>query len=228
MNPDRFPKQLIVTIDGPAGSGKTTLSRLLADELGFDYVDTGALYRGVAWQVLRKGIAVDDNAALSQLCQDLSLELIRQEGDLHLWVDGIDVTDRIRTPEISMAASAVSAQSAIRECLLGLQRSLGQNRRAVFEGRDMGTVVFPDARIKFFLEADLDVRARRRFDELTPDTDAQFNQVKADMEKRDINDSNRALAPLKPASDAVMIVTTDLSIPQVLDQLMQHINSIKN
>ncbi len=226
MSPDQIPKQFIVTIDGPAGSGKTTLSRMLADKLGFDYVDTGALYRGVAWQVLRKGVAVDDNAALGRLCQDLSLELIRQKGDLHLWVDGVDVTDRIRTPEISMAASAVSAQPTIRECLLGLQRSLGQNRRAVFEGRDMGTVVFPDAQIKFFLEADLEVRAQRRFQELTPQTDTEFKDVKADMKKRDANDSSRALAPLKPASDAVMIDTTDLSIPQVLDQLMQHINSI--
>ncbi len=225
MKPDQFPKQFIATIDGPAGSGKTTISRMLADKLGFDYVDTGALYRGVAWQVLRKGVAVDDNAALGRLCQNLKLELIRQEGDLHLWVDGIDVTDRIRTPEISMAASAVSAQPAIRECLLGLQRSLGQNRRAVFEGRDMGTVVFPDAQIKFFLEADLDVRAQRRFQELKPNTDAEFNDVKADMKMRDTNDSSRALAPLKPASDAVMIDTTDLSIPKVLDQLMQHITS---
>lgn len=226
MHPDQFPKQFIVTIDGPAGSGKTTLSRMFAGQLGFDYVDTGALYRGVAWQVLRKGIAVDDNAALGQLCQGLSLELIRQEGDLHLWVDGVDVTDRIRTPEISMAASAVSAQPAIRECLLGLQRSLGQNRRAVFEGRDMGTVVFPDAQMKFFLEADLEVRAQRRFQELTPQTDAEFHEVKADMKKRDTNDSRRELAPLKPAPDAIMIDTTEFTIDQVLDQLMQHINSI--
>ncbi len=226
MHPDQFPKQFIVTIDGPAGSGKTTLSRMLADKLGFDYVDTGALYRGVAWQVLRKGVAVDDNAALGQLCQNLPLELIRQEGNLHLWVDGIDVTDRIRTAEISMAASAVSAQPAIRACLFELQRSLGNNRRAVFEGRDMGTVVFPDAQVKFFLEADIEIRARRRFEELPPETAAEFQQVKNDMAKRDANDSSRALAPLKPADDAILIDTTDLSIDQVLDQLMGHIVSI--
>ena len=208
MHPDQFPKQFIITIDGPAGSGKTTISRMLAEKLGFDYVDTGALYRGVAWQVLRKGVAVDDNEALGRLCRDLSLELIRQEGDLHLWADSVDVTDRIRTPEISMAASAVSAQPAIRACLLDLQRSLGQNRRAVFEGRDMGTVVFPDAQIKFFLEANLEVRAQR----------------KADMKKRDTSDSSRALAPLKPAVDAVRIDTTMLSIEQVLDQLLQHVS----
>lgn len=225
MSPEQFPEKFIVTIDGPAGSGKTTLSRMLADKLGFDYVDTGALYRGVAWQVLRKGVAVDDNDALGKLCQYLELELIRQEGNLHLWVDGIDVTDRIRAPEISMAASAVSAQPAIRSCLFELQRSLGENRRAVFEGRDMGTVVFPDAQIKFFLEADLEVRAQRRFQELTPQTYAEFKEVKADMEKRDADDSSRVLAPLKPALDAIMIDTTDLSIPQVLDQLMQRIIS---
>jgi len=225
MHPDQFPISFIITIDGPAGSGKTTVSRMLADHLGFDYVDTGALYRGVAWQVLRKKVATDDNVALKRLCQNIQLDLIREKDGLHLWVDEVDVTGLIRTPEISMAASAVSAQPAVRDCLLGMQRSLGRNRRAVFEGRDMGTVVFPNAQVKFYLEADIEVRAQRRLDELPPEKAVSFRQVKTDMAKRDTADSSRALAPLKPAPDAIRVNTTDLSIGQVIDQLMRHIRS---
>ena len=213
-------KGLLITIDGPAGAGKTTVSRNLAARLGYTYVDTGALYRGVALAAGRSGVEPDDDQGLARLCDGLNIGFSQQGGQSRLQVNGEDVTDLIRTPEISMAASAVSARPVVRSFLLDVQRDLGSRRAAVFEGRDMGSVVFPDADVKFFLSADLKTRARRRYRELGA-TAASLAQVEKDMARRDGNDSNRALAPLAPAPDAVRIDSTDLSAEAVVEKMLE-------
>jgi len=213
-------KPLIITIDGPAGAGKTTVSRMLARRLGFQYIDTGALYRGVAHAVKAAEIDSDDDEKLRDLCRSLKLQLMTTEDGLRVLSNGTDITGYIRTPEITMLASAVSARPVIRAYLLELQRDLGREKNIVVEGRDMGTVVFPDADVKFFLYAATDIRARRRFEELIDTSDVSYETVKADLVKRDENDSTRELAPLKPAADAVRVDSTGLSVDGVVDEMM--------
>jgi cytidylate kinase len=210
---------LLITIDGPAGAGKTTVSKMLAGRLGYTYVDTGALYRGVALAAKRSGTDVDKDDALEDLVGRLHLDFTPDPSGSRLLVDGEDVSDSIRTPEISMLASAISARPVVRRFLLGVQRDLGKRKAAVFEGRDMGTVVFPGAEAKFFLSADLKIRALRRHRELGPGT-GSLSRVEEEMARRDRNDSSRDLAPLKPAPDAVRIDSTDLSPDQVVGQML--------
>ncbi len=217
-------KELLITIDGPAGAGKTTVSRNLASRLGYTYVDTGALYRGVALAAVRSGVEPDDDQGLAKLCNGLSIGFSQQGGQSRLRIDGEDVTDLIRTPEISMTASAVSARPVVRSFLLDVQRDLGSRRAAVFEGRDMGSVVFPDADVKFFLSADLKTRARRRYQELG-ESAGSLERVEKDMARRDGNDTNRALAPLMPAPDAVRIDSTELTVDAVVEKMMAVIRS---
>ncbi|MBT6340497.1 MAG: (d)CMP kinase, partial [Desulfobacula sp.] len=159
-------KTRIITIDGPAGAGKTTISRLLSKKLGCVYVDTGALYRGAAYEIQRKGIDWENDDALESFLKNLDLNFLMENNSLILISSGIDITDCIRTPEISMLASASSAKPQVRKALLGIQRNIAETKDAVFEGRDMGTVVFPGAQYKFFLFADLSVRAKRRYNEM--------------------------------------------------------------
>ena len=218
-------KKLLITIDGPAGAGKTTVSRQLAERLEYTYIDTGALYRAVAHQAHAKGIAADDDAGLERLCRGLEIAFVRQESGLRLMCNGIDITDLIRTPEITMLASAVSARPVVRQFLLSLQRELGQQKGVVFEGRDMGTVVFPEADVKFFLSASADTRALRRYKEMDDKTATTLEEVSADINRRDQNDSTRELAPLKPAEDAILIDSTDLSIPEVVDLMISHVRN---
>ncbi|MGE0086611.1 MAG: (d)CMP kinase [Desulfococcaceae bacterium] len=220
-------QKLLITIDGPAGSGKTTVSRLLAERLSYTYVDTGALYRGIALAVQTAGIYPDDENALKSLCQSIRLCFIRNEKGLRLLLNSEDISGRIRTPEISMMASAVSAKTAVREHLFQVQRDMGAEKGAVFEGRDMGTVVFPDADLKFFLHADLKVRAARRYTELRNHADIKAEDVEKDMEKRDHNDSSRKIAPLCPAEDAICIDTSRLSVSQVVEQMLNHISGFR-
>lgn len=215
---------LVVTIDGPAGAGKTTISKQLAKQLGYRYLDTGALYRGVALAALNAGIEPDEDQALAELCATIQLDFDEHEGELRLILNQKDISDQIRTDQISMLASAISAREVVRRFLLDIQRAIGNQKKIVAEGRDMGTVVFPGAEVKFFLDADPQVRARRRHAELVArNEDASFQEVAMDMARRDQNDSTRSLAPLKPASDAVRVDSTDLSIPDVVAALYDHI-----
>lgn len=218
-------KPLLVTIDGPAGAGKTTVSRLLAQKMYYRYVDTGALYRAVAYEAHRAGVACTDDAGLETLCRSLKLRFIRNEKGVRIYSGSSDITDEIRTPEITMGASAVSARPVVRRCLLDTQKKMAAEKNVVFEGRDMGTVVFPDADVKFFLDASLDVRAMRRYREFESKKEQSMDDVKADMQRRDDNDSRRAIAPLKPAADAIRIDSTHLSAQQVVEKMIAHIRS---
>jgi cytidylate kinase len=213
---------VIVAIDGPAGAGKSTVSRRLAERLGYSLVDTGALYRCVALAAREAGVGLEDDGALGRLMPSLSIDFGWKAGEPTTSLGGRDVSATIRTPEMSSAASAVSARPVVRSGLLELQRRLGRNapRGAVLEGRDIGTVVFPDAEAKFFLTATPRTRAERRFRELSARGVAcTFEQVLADQEKRDRDDSSRALAPLRQADDAELIDSTDLSLDEVVARI---------
>ncbi|MBW2438053.1 MAG: (d)CMP kinase [Deltaproteobacteria bacterium] len=216
-------EKLLITIDGPAGAGKTSVSRALAERLGYRYIDTGALYRGVAYEVKRQGIDPESDADLAALCDRLRLAFKLEANEPRLYSGDTDISDAIRTPEISMLASAVSAKSVVRQYLLNVQKDIGRQKAAVFEGRDMGTVVFPEADVKFFLDASSRTRAQRRYAEIKSKSDQSLKQVEKDMQRRDRNDSNRSLAPLKPADDAIMIDSNDLSIQGVVGSMLAHI-----
>ena len=216
---------LVVTIDGPSGAGKSTVSRRLAERLGYTYVETGALYRAVAFAALSQECEIDDDSVVEQICRHLGLRFENSRNGAKMYMNEVDITDRIRTQEITMLASALSARVVVREYLLGVQREMGKDGGVVFEGRDMGTVVFPEADIKFFLDADLNVRALRRYAELKAGgTRINLGEVKETMRKRDKHDSNRALAPLKPAHDAIRIDSSSLEIEEVVDLILRHIS----
>jgi CMP/dCMP kinase len=213
----------IIAIDGPAGAGKSTVARELAHRLGFTIVDTGAIYRAVALAAQRAGIAWDDDAALAKLLDGPQFALSFAD-DTRVLLNGDDVTTTIRTPEITRGASVVSARPVVRKKLLGLQRDLGRRapRGAVLEGRDIGTVVFPDADVKFFLTASDQARAARRQTELQEKGLAvAVDEVLADQRRRDRDDTQRAIAPLKPASDAVVVDTTAMDLGQVVEECLR-------
>ncbi len=219
-------KQLVITIDGPAGAGKSTVSRLLADRLQYRYIDTGALYRGVALAARRAALDPDDDEGLTALCGELELHFVRgPSGGSRLYWAGEDIEDQIRTAEIAMLASAVSARPVVRGFLLDVQRRLGREGGAVFEGRDMGTVVFPEADVKFFLDAPLAVRARRRHLEFAARSDQSLEAVEKDMRRRDHNDRSRAIAPLKAAEDAITIDSEGLDPEGVVAHMLTFIEA---
>ncbi len=212
----------LITIDGPAGAGKTSVSRELARRLNCIYVDTGALYRGVALEVKRGSIDWEQDAVLESFLTGISLSFAMDGDEPVLTSSGENISSLIRTPEISMMASAISARPCVRKALLGLQHAIAEKNDTVFEGRDMGTVVFPHADYKFFLFADLDTRALRRFKEnQVPVQD--LSEVKKMMGSRDANDVSREIAPLKPAEDAILIDSTHLSLEEVVQMIVSKI-----
>lgn len=213
---------LLITIDGPAGAGKTTVSKMLAQKLRYRYLDTGALYRAVAWAVRAADIAADDDQGLGHVCGSMQLTV----ADDRLVLNGVDITDQIRSPEITMLASAVSAHPLVRQALLDIQREMGHDRGLVAEGRDMGTVVFPEADLKFFLDATVRQRALRRYAQYGSRSEQTLEQIEWDIRRRDENDSSRDIAPLKPASDAVIIDSTAMTARQVVALMMASIQDL--
>lgn len=221
-------RPLIVAIDGPAGAGKSSVSKILALRLGFTLVDTGAIYRCVALKAGRSGVAFDDLRALQTLLDAIEVSFRMDEEKNHVFLDGEDVSEAIRTSEISLAASRVSGQPVVRNALLGLQRrlALAAEHGAILEGRDIGTVVFPDADLKIFLFADPSIRATRRYEELFQrGHEKPVGEVLADQNKRDKEDSEREVAPLKPAEDAVKIDSTHLPLSEVVHQIETLVSS---
>ena len=218
-------KKLLITIDGPAGAGKTTVSRALANRLGYRYIDTGALYRGVALAAQIQGVDPHSDENLKCLCEDLDLNFVQHKEGLRLYLNGEDISDRIRTPEVTMLASAISARPVVREFLLDLQKDLGKAKAAVFEGRDMGTVVFPEADVKFFLDASPRKRAERRYAEQKSKNSQTLEEVERDIQRRDSNDSTREVAPLKPAADAIVIDSTEMNVAEVVNFMVSRIGN---
>jgi cytidylate kinase len=214
---------LLITIDGPAGAGKTTVSKMLARKLGYRYLDTGALYRAVAFGARAAGVQPDNDQGLGEVCNTLRLCI---EGD-RLVLNGVDITHRIRSREISMLASAVSARPVVRQMLLGIQRDMGRTGGLVAEGRDMGTVVFPEADLKFFLDATARQRAIRRFAQYDKGKGQTLEQIEQDIRRRDQNDSSRDIAPLKPADDAVTIDSTTMTARQVVALMMERVGPLR-
>lgn len=205
-----------VAIDGPAGAGKSTISRAAAKELGFIYIDTGALYRTVGLNALRKGADVNDReSVIATLTDDLKVELRFIDGEQRMFLNDEDVSDKIRTPEVSSAASITSAVPEVRKYLFDLQKNLAKTNNCIMDGRDIGTVVLPDAKVKIFLTASPEARAERRYKELIEKgMDVKYDDVLADMIKRDYDDSHRAIAPLKQADDAVLADTSDKTLEE--------------
>ncbi|MBE6727758.1 MAG: (d)CMP kinase [Ruminococcaceae bacterium] len=214
-----------VAIDGPAGAGKSSLARAAAKELGFIYVDTGALYRTLGLKLIRTNTSVEDILLVEQLLKTTKVEIRFVQDEQHVFLDGEDVTSLIRTPEVSMTASKVSAIPAVRAYLLEMQRSLAKSNNVLMDGRDIGTVVLPNATVKIFLTASVEERAKRRYKELVEKgSNVTFDEVYADIEKRDYADSHREIAPLKPADDSKIVDTTGLSIEESLNLLLKTVN----
>lgn len=221
-------RPFIVAIDGPAGAGKSTVSKILARRLGFTLVDTGAIYRCVALAAIRQGIALDDDASLEKLLGSIKVAFKVVGEDNHVYLSGEDVSAEIRTPDVSMGASKVSGRPVVRDGLLSLQRRLALEAAsgAILEGRDIGTVVFPDADAKYFLEANPDIRARRRYEELfQKGVDATLTGVLEDQTQRDKQDSQREVAPLKAADDARRIDSSSMPLSEVVQSLENDIRT---
>lgn len=215
-----------VAIDGPAGAGKSTIARTAAKNLGYIYVDTGALYRAVGVYSLRHGFDTKNAATVAATLPDIQVEL-KFLGDIqHVFLNGEDVSEEIRTPDASMAASDVSAVPAVRQFLFDLQRDIAKQNNCIMDGRDIGTVVLPDAQVKIFLTASPEARAQRRYKELqekgASDT---YEAVLADLKQRDYNDSHRAVAPLKPAEDSILVDTTALNLEESVEKVISVIQS---
>lgn len=212
---------LLITIDGPAGAGKSTTARALASRLGYAYLDTGALYRAVAWVVRRAGIDCADVEAMETLLSSTNFHVSLDEGVTRTFIDDEEITGSLRSPEISRLASTVAALPYVRDRLLPIQARYSRDGGIVAEGRDVGTRVFPEADVKFFLEADIETRTTRRYQETARDGHPETQRdVRLAIEERDANDRSRATAPLKPAADAVVIDSSSLTVEQVVEHML--------
>ena len=213
---------ITIAIDGPAGAGKSTIAKILSKSLGITYLDTGAMYRTVALKAIREGINTRDEASLEKLVSDIDIKIEYHENEQHIFLDGEDVSGKIRTPEVSKGASDVSAVKAVRIRMVELQREIAAGQSVVMDGRDIGTFVLPDAKYKFFLNASLEERARRRYKEQIEKgiKDITLEDVMRDIEYRDKNDSSRDFAPLAKAEDAIEIDTTDMTVQQVVEKIL--------
>ena len=217
---------MIIAIDGPSGAGKSTLAKRLAKELRFVYLDTGAMYRALALKVLRQGIDLADDARLEELIAATEIDLQETNGNLAVLLDGLDVAAEIRTPEVSQMASKVSALRIVRARMLELQREMGRRGSVVAEGRDIGTVVFPEAEVKIFLDASANERARRRYNELQSAGRADdYEETLREIEERDKRDSERDLAPLRKAEDALMMDSSSATADEVAAKVLSHIRT---
>lgn len=216
-------KTVSVAIDGPAGAGKSTIARRLAEELGYRYVDTGAIYRTVAYFMDLWGVSPKDVDGVSRYIDELTVAIVYDENDVqHMLMNGMDVTDDIRTQDISQKASLISAHACVREMLLDMQREIARKYNVIMDGRDIGTVVLPNATVKIFLTASAEVRAKRRCDELlAKGQKAKYDAVLKEIQQRDYQDSHREIAPLKMARDSIKVDTSDLTIDQVVERLKE-------
>jgi cytidylate kinase len=217
-------KKFIITIDGPAGAGKSTVSKTLAKKLNYIYLDTGALYRALAYKTLKLKISLDDVSAIANLCSSTTVVLKNIDGRMKVYVDGEDVEEKIRTEEVGLAASKISTFAVVRERLLNLQREAGAQGGIVAEGRDMGSVVFPHADYKFFLDAKLEERIKRRYEELLDKgASVEYKTIQKDMFARDKQDKQREIAPLKAPDGAIIIDSDNLSAAEVVDNIIFYI-----
>ena len=218
---------MIIAIDGPAGSGKSTVAKIVAEKLRFRYIDTGSMYRSVAWKSLQKNTTLGDEEAVADIAFKTKIDLVSGEDGQLVFVDGENITAQLKMEEVSRGAAIVAAQPIIRQIMTTKQRKLGKQGKVVMDGRDIGTVVFPQADKKFFLDADPKERGRRRFAELKEKKQAANTDLPTIIEQviqRDNEDRNRKIAPLKQAKDAILIDTTHLSVDQVVTEIIKTIN----
>lgn len=214
-------KKIVVAIDGPAGAGKSTIAKLAAEKLGYAYIDTGAMYRSVAWKFLQTGNAFDE-ALISQLAQTMIIEFKPEANVNRVFVDGFEVTEAIRSSEVTANVSRVAAIGAVREAMVAQQRRMGESGGVLMDGRDIGTVVFPNAQLKIFLTASVEERALRRYKELVAKgQEVDLAQLKEDIASRDKQDSERAISPLRQAEDALLLDTSDMNIEQVTTKILE-------
>lgn len=218
---------MIIAIDGPAGSGKSTIARMLAKRLGFRYLDTGAMYRAITWKAMQKGANLEDKDALSHIADQTNIEFHGSDENLDVFVDGVNVTKEIRLPSVTNNIHYISDTPGVRQRMVKLQRKFASEGNTVAEGRDMGTVVFPQAERKFFLDADVEERARRRHAEFEPtNKKISYNDVIKDIETRDKRDTTRDNSPLIKGSDAVYINTTKMAVEDVFNMILKEIGHI--
>lgn len=215
-------KNKVIAIDGPAGAGKSTVARMVADKLGYVYLDTGAMYRAVSYRMLANGLSPVDTAAVGQMAMEMNIRLERAGTITRVLADGEDVTETIRTPEVTLAVAGVSQIPAVRTAMVALQREMAQSGNAVLDGRDIGTVVVPEACTKVFLTASADERARRRWLEMRQKgRDTELEKLQREISARDAQDSGREISPLKQADDAIFLDTTGMSIDDVVANILR-------